>query len=99
MYVVFTPKLWISIKLDIHCQTAPRKWRGSPPQHSNSPPFHLGGSFTEAPCKSHYWSLRSPRAIAPTFPPDFKTEPLAKPSRESFTLPPPRVYILWFSLL
>ncbi|GBM50032.1 hypothetical protein AVEN_69612-1 [Araneus ventricosus] len=39
------------------------KWRGNTPLRSSFQPIHLGGSFTETPCK---WSLRSPNAIAPT---------------------------------
>ncbi|GBM41252.1 hypothetical protein AVEN_157704-1 [Araneus ventricosus] len=48
------------------------KWRDSTPYRSNFQSIHLGGSFTEAPCKR---SLRSHRATAPT-PPAFNTYPL-----------------------
>ncbi|GBN28493.1 hypothetical protein AVEN_269820-1 [Araneus ventricosus] len=53
-----------NIKLDIHGETAPHKWHGSTPHHSNFQPIHLGGSYMEAPCKPHNRLLLSSRAIA-----------------------------------
>ncbi|GBL86507.1 hypothetical protein AVEN_194772-1 [Araneus ventricosus] len=35
-----------TLKLDIHGQTTPRKWRGSTPYHSNFQPIHLARTFT-----------------------------------------------------
>ncbi|GBM29909.1 hypothetical protein AVEN_132987-1, partial [Araneus ventricosus] len=46
---------------------------------------HLGGSFTEAPCKPHYQSLRSLRAIAPAPCPAFKMGYPVPLLRESLT--------------
>ncbi|GBL88763.1 hypothetical protein AVEN_158897-1 [Araneus ventricosus] len=76
------------VKLDIHDQTSRLKWRDSTPHHSNFQPIHLGGSFTQAPCKSHYLSLRSPRGTAPTPPLAFKREPPpCFPEKASLSLP------------
>ncbi|GBN19262.1 hypothetical protein AVEN_235186-1 [Araneus ventricosus] len=53
---------WRRRKPDILGHFTPRKWRGSTSHHSNFQPTHLVGPFTEAPCKPHHRSLRSPRA-------------------------------------
>ncbi|GBM57878.1 hypothetical protein AVEN_247492-1 [Araneus ventricosus] len=67
------------------------KWHDSTPHRSNFQFIHLGGSFTEALCKR---SLPSPRATVSTPPLAFKTWPQFRSDS-----PPPRVYIVWFSLL
>ncbi|GBM68673.1 hypothetical protein AVEN_255398-1 [Araneus ventricosus] len=67
----------------LYGESVPRRWRGNTPLHSNFQPIHLGGSFTETPCKLHNRSLRSPISTAPTPPLAFETGPRGSCERAS----------------
>ncbi|GBN14894.1 hypothetical protein AVEN_29939-1 [Araneus ventricosus] len=80
------PPLRITLKLDIHEGSAPVHLARIAPQHPNFQPIHLDGSFMDAPCKSHNWSLLSPNATVSTAP-ALKTRPLSRfPERASLPL-------------
>ncbi|GBN35705.1 hypothetical protein AVEN_163923-1 [Araneus ventricosus] len=63
---------------------------------SNFQPIHLGGSFTEAPCKRHNRSLQLPRVTVRTSPPAFKTGPLPPRFLEGASLPLPHFVVFAF---
>ncbi|GBL95562.1 hypothetical protein AVEN_54158-1 [Araneus ventricosus] len=65
----------MDIKLGIHEGGVPVHLLRTSPHRSNFQPIHLGNSFMEASGKPYDLSLRSPRAIALTSPPTFKTRP------------------------
>ncbi|GBN52817.1 hypothetical protein AVEN_224889-1 [Araneus ventricosus] len=67
--------LYFSALRNQRVKTVPRKWRGSTPRQYNFQPIRLGGSFTEAPCKPHNRSFRSPRVIALLLIPLSKRDP------------------------
>ncbi|GBL89067.1 hypothetical protein AVEN_255207-1 [Araneus ventricosus] len=66
---------WLSAflkrKADIHCRTVPHHLERVSPDRSSFQPIHLGGTFMEARCKRHNWSLQSPRATVHTPPSRF----------------------------
>ncbi|GBM01194.1 hypothetical protein AVEN_253601-1 [Araneus ventricosus] len=91
----------VNVKLDIHVKTAPRKWGGSTPDHYNFQSIHLGGLFTEAPCKPQNRSLRFPRATAPPPPPAFRTGSLFRPAftREPHSPSPRGLHFVVFAFV